>query len=152
VYTNAFINFNFFRSCCFFWIAVERVFTPVVWRIKLLLVHSCVFMVMCEVVGMYVLLPCAYKPFGQWQVDIKLNSVAWVRERTIPTERPPLVGQVNANFCGKRVSRGQLDGSLQQYSRLLFLFTAEMMLPMLLLNLKTFKSPHNPPITKEYIF
>jgi hypothetical protein len=28
------------------------------------------------------------------------NSMAWVRERTIPTERPPLVGEVIANFCG----------------------------------------------------
>jgi hypothetical protein len=28
------------------------------------------------------------------------NSVAYVRERTIPTERPPLVGEVSANFCG----------------------------------------------------
>jgi hypothetical protein len=39
------------------------------------------------------------------------NSVAWVRERSIPTERPPLVGEVNANFCGQRVSRGQRNGS-----------------------------------------
>jgi hypothetical protein len=31
--------------------------------------------------------------------DIK-NSMVWVRERTIPTERPPLVGEVIANFCG----------------------------------------------------
>ena len=30
----------------------------------------------------------------------KLNSVALVHERTIPTERPPLVGEVSANFCG----------------------------------------------------
>jgi len=30
----------------------------------------------------------------------KKNSVALVRERTIPTERPPLVGEVSANFCG----------------------------------------------------
>ena len=30
----------------------------------------------------------------------KLNSVALVRERTIPTERPPAVGEVSANFCG----------------------------------------------------
>jgi hypothetical protein len=30
------------------------------------------------------------------------NSVALVREGTIPTERPPLVGEGNANFCGKR--------------------------------------------------
>jgi hypothetical protein len=28
------------------------------------------------------------------------NSVVLVRERTIPTERPPLVGDVSANFCG----------------------------------------------------
>jgi hypothetical protein len=28
------------------------------------------------------------------------NSVALVRKRTIPTERPPLVGEVNANFSG----------------------------------------------------
>jgi hypothetical protein len=31
---------------------------------------------------------------------LKLNSVAWVRERTRPTERTPLVGEVSANFCG----------------------------------------------------
>jgi hypothetical protein len=30
----------------------------------------------------------------------KTNSVALVRKRTIPTERPSLVGEVNANFCG----------------------------------------------------
>jgi hypothetical protein len=28
------------------------------------------------------------------------NSVVWVRERTIPTERTPFVGEVSANFCG----------------------------------------------------
>ena len=28
------------------------------------------------------------------------NSVALVRTRTIPTERPPPVGEVGANFCG----------------------------------------------------
>ena len=30
----------------------------------------------------------------------KLNSVALVLERTMPTERPPPVGEVSANFCG----------------------------------------------------
>jgi len=30
----------------------------------------------------------------------KLNSVALVRERTIPTERSPPVGEVSANFSG----------------------------------------------------
>jgi hypothetical protein len=45
-----------------------------------------------------------------WRIlrDMKKNSVTWVRERTIPTERPPLVGEVSANFCG----------SLRPYSRL----------------------------------
>jgi hypothetical protein len=28
------------------------------------------------------------------------NSVALARKRTIPTEQPPLVGEVSANFCG----------------------------------------------------
>jgi hypothetical protein len=48
----------------------------------------------------------------------QLNSVAWVRERTIRTEQPSLVGEVSANFWGYWVPRGQRDGSLRQYSRL----------------------------------
>jgi hypothetical protein len=32
------------------------------------------------------------------------NYVALVRERTIPTERPPLVGEVSANFYGESVA------------------------------------------------
>jgi hypothetical protein len=28
------------------------------------------------------------------------DSVPWVRERTVPTERPPIAGEVSANFCG----------------------------------------------------
>ena len=36
----------------------------------------------------------------------KLISVALVRERTIPTERPPPVGEVSANFADRGVSRG----------------------------------------------
>jgi hypothetical protein len=28
------------------------------------------------------------------------HSMVWVREQTIPTERPPLVDEVIANFCG----------------------------------------------------
>ena len=35
-----------------------------------------------------------------WNWLLKLNSVALVRTRTIPTERPPPVGEVSANFCG----------------------------------------------------
>ena len=49
---------------------------------------------------------CAHLPVK------KKNSVALVRERTIPTERPPLVGEVSANFFADRgVSRGQRNGS-----------------------------------------
>jgi hypothetical protein len=33
-------------------------------------------------------------------LKIVTNSVALVRGRTIPIERPPLVGEVNAKFCG----------------------------------------------------
>jgi len=33
-------------------------------------------------------------------LKLKLNSVALVRERTIPTEQPPPVGEVSANFYG----------------------------------------------------
>jgi hypothetical protein len=43
--------------------------------------------------------------------------MVWVRERTIPTERPPLVSEVIANFCGYRVPRDQRDGFLRPYSR-----------------------------------
>ena len=32
-------------------------------------------------------------------LNSKLNSVALVRERTIPTERPPPVGEVSANYA-----------------------------------------------------
>jgi len=35
-----------------------------------------------------------------YKQNSKLNSVALVREQTIPTERPPPVGEVSANFCG----------------------------------------------------
>jgi hypothetical protein len=48
--------------------------------------------------------------FEYLKFHTKLNSVALVLEQTIPTERPPLVGEVTANFCGKRLSRGQRNG------------------------------------------
>jgi hypothetical protein len=42
--------------------------------------------------------------FIMFNVDIlitnNINSVALVHERTIPTERPQLFGEVTANFCG----------------------------------------------------
>jgi hypothetical protein len=36
-------------------------------------------------------------------ININKNSVALVRERTIPTERLPLVGEVSSNFCGSHI-------------------------------------------------
>jgi hypothetical protein len=38
-------------------------------------------------------------------------TVALVRERTIPTERPPLVGEVTAKFADRGVSRSQRSES-----------------------------------------
>jgi hypothetical protein len=46
------------------------------------------------------------------------NSVALVRDRSIATERPPLVGEGSANFWGWRVLRGKRNGSPWPYSRL----------------------------------
>jgi hypothetical protein len=48
----------------------------------------------------------------------KPNSVALERERNISTEQPPLVGEVSANTCRQRVSRGQLNVYPRPYSRL----------------------------------
>jgi hypothetical protein len=36
----------------------------------------------------------------QWCTKSKLNSMVWVREPTIPTELPSLVGEVIVKFCG----------------------------------------------------
>jgi hypothetical protein len=38
--------------------------------------------------------------WGTNWIYVCYNSMVWVRERTIPTERPPLVGEVIANFFG----------------------------------------------------
>jgi hypothetical protein len=35
-----------------------------------------------------------------WLKNLITYSVTLVSKRTIPTERPPLVGEVSANFCG----------------------------------------------------
>jgi hypothetical protein len=41
---------------------------------------------------------CAASLTNNKQTNKQTNSVAPVRKRTIPTERPPLVGEVSANF------------------------------------------------------
>jgi len=42
---------------------------------------------------------------GYLGTKLKLNSVALVRERTIPTERPPPVGEVSANFISEHIQK-----------------------------------------------
>jgi hypothetical protein len=37
---------------------------------------------------------------GTRAIVVTINSMALVREQTIPTDRSPLVGEVGANFCG----------------------------------------------------
>jgi hypothetical protein len=44
-------------------------------------------------------------------IIIIINSGAVVRQWTITTEQPPLVGEVSANFSGQRVPRGQRNQS-----------------------------------------
>jgi hypothetical protein len=84
--------------------------------------------------------------------NFKQNSVALVRKRTIPNERPPLVGEVSANFCGQRVSRGQRNGPPRQYSRfsrpeqLLFLPSSSSIILMRL------SGPRSRPTTSQKIW
>jgi hypothetical protein len=50
-----------------------------------------------------------YTPTNWTTLDLiykKLNSVALVRKRTIPTVRPLHVGEVSAKLCGYKVLRG----------------------------------------------
>jgi hypothetical protein len=74
------------------------------------------FLTILDIIGLYI------TQFFDWSkvkiTKTKLSSVAWVRDRTVPTELPPLVGELSANFCGYKVPRGQHDGSLRPYSRL----------------------------------
>jgi hypothetical protein len=48
----------------------------------------------------------------------KKTLVALVCEWTITTERPPLVGEISANFCRKRASCGQRNRTPWPYSRI----------------------------------
>jgi hypothetical protein len=72
--------------------------------------------------------------------------------RTIPTERPPLAGEVSADFCGSGVPRGQRDGCLRPYSRffrpepLLFLSSTSSVVLMRL------SGPRSRPTTSQKIW
>jgi hypothetical protein len=67
-------------------------------------------------------LSCPYKSAtGSYYLKIlKLNSVALVRERTTPTERPPHVGEVSSTFAdrGRRVvSATNSQGRKSRFSK-----------------------------------
>jgi hypothetical protein len=53
---------------------------------------------------------CRYKK------QIKTNFVALISKRTASTVRPPLVGEVSANFCRYKVSRVRHNGFPRPYS------------------------------------
>ena len=75
---------NYFLLYCFKWYDIcDR-------RSIYIYIHIYIF---------YFILIFYFKPNGM-SSKLKLNSVALVRTRTIPTERPPPVGEVSANFCG----------------------------------------------------
>jgi hypothetical protein len=77
-----------------------------------------------------------------------LSDFAWVRERTIPTELPPLVAEVSVNFCGKGVSRGQRDGSLGFLERRRYFFL-QVAPPVVLTRLS---GPRSRPTTSQKIW
>jgi hypothetical protein len=54
------------------------------------------------------------KIYSNLEYTNKTNSVVLVRKRTVPTERPPFVGEVSAIFSEQRVSRGQQNESQRQ--------------------------------------
>jgi hypothetical protein len=53
-----------------------------------------------DVVALYDLCHRLISSLCRLETKEQNNSVSLVRKRTIPTERPPLVTEVNANFCG----------------------------------------------------
>jgi hypothetical protein len=59
-----------------------------------------------------------YCPILPFLLIKQSNSVAWVHERTIPTQRPSLVDKVSANVLRTEVPRGQRDRSLRSYYRI----------------------------------
>jgi hypothetical protein len=67
---------------------------------------------MCIYVSLNLSMKVVMKFLIDWHDALsKKKSVALVRQHTIPTERPLLVGEVTANFSGQRVSSGQRNES-----------------------------------------
>jgi len=64
------------------------------------LMHHCRRQTQLQILPVPLTPPYIYIYIYIYTHTLKLNSVALVRTRTIPTERPPPVGEVSANFCG----------------------------------------------------
>jgi hypothetical protein len=65
--------------------------------LKLLLTFTGPFDFISQKIESFIATVPGFSGSGFW-VNEQTKSVAWVRERTIPTERLPLVGEVSGNF------------------------------------------------------
>jgi hypothetical protein len=60
------------------------------------------FQSVVKIVVSYLKLCTSIYRLSAWNSQqVKKNSMVWVRERTVPTERPPLVGEAIANFADR---------------------------------------------------
>jgi hypothetical protein len=85
-----------------------------------------------------------------WITDVLLerlirNSVVWARERTIPTERPPLVGEV-LRIEGATWSAWRSYSRLSRLEPLLFLSSSSAVV------LTTLSGPRSRPTTSQKIW
>ena len=83
---------------------------------------------------------------------IKKNSVALFRERTIPTERPPPVGEVSANFADRGVSLGQLNGSPRPLVSVFWIGAATFYSSSSSIDLTRLSGPRSRPTTTQKIW
>jgi hypothetical protein len=99
------------RSCdvtLYAWTAAVKIILTLYVPIYLIFTYTCYFQLIKEEssVVTWDLLAHAFVLIMEWLTQPQLygsnfNSMVWVRERTIPTERPPLVGEVIANFADR---------------------------------------------------
>jgi hypothetical protein len=86
-------------------ISVGSLFTVLIFIVAIYMVMSlplsaCLLLLMADNCSSAPVPPSAQLPTSFRCKKKRTNSVAWGRERTIPTERPPFVGQVSDNVCG----------------------------------------------------
>jgi hypothetical protein len=107
-YTHALLSHEqiFFLSCSHFLLLIHSHPLPLIHRNLFTPFHSLTILY-----SLPLTYPLTYShPFLRTHTNLwtlthtvkNLKKTPWplVRKRTIPTERPPLVGEVSANFCG----------------------------------------------------